>query len=164
MADGFFEVLFRHIDLWRLVNSLIVGVVSSAATWSFIAVSRRLSDRRKFSDYSGIYETYTIDDERIAGERMHVQWLGRNMLYVYNESDDGLWESHITMNNDLPHVGAGYFRYKDVNNWGSHEIQSNPDKTEILVFSTGAKRRTTDPDEVSHLRPTVGYKWKRGAC
>jgi hypothetical protein len=161
MADGFLDVVVRHIDLGRLVNSLIVGVVSSAATWTIIAVSQRLSDRRKFSGYSGIYETYTIDDERIEGERTRVQWLGRNMLYAYNESDDGLWESHITMNNDLPHVGAGYFRYKDVNNWGSHEIQSNPDKTEILVFSTGAKRRIPDPDESSRLRPTVAYKWRR---
>jgi hypothetical protein len=92
---------------------------------------------------------------------MHIQWLGRNMLYVSNESDDGLWQSHIAMNNDLPHVGAGHFRYKDVNNWGSHEIQSNPDKTEILVFSTGAKRRTAEQGESLHVRPTVAYKWKR---
>jgi hypothetical protein len=51
-----------------------------------------------------------------------------------------------------------------VNNWGSHEIQSNPDKTEILVFSTGAKRRTGDPDEFPDVRPTVAYKWKRAVA
>jgi hypothetical protein len=165
MLESFLEALFRHMDWWRLINNIIVGVVSSGATWLFISISRRLSDRRKFSGYSGLYETYTIDDERIAGELVEIKWLRNNMLHVRNKSDAGLWESYISMNSDLPHVGAGYFRYLDRSNaWGSHEIHSDMGKREILVFSSGSNLLTVEADERgAGVRKTTAYKWKRAA-
>jgi hypothetical protein len=161
MLDGVFEALFRNIDIWRLLNGLIIGLVSSIATWLYIAISRRISDRRKFSRYSGLYETYTIDDKRIEGESVHVQWLGRNMLFAHNAGGKGLWEGYIAMNSDLPHVGAGHYRYKDLNSWGTHEVQSNASASEILIFASGAKMLISDTADARGVRQTWAYKWKR---
>jgi hypothetical protein len=165
MLESFFDGLLRHLDGWRLVSNIIVGVVSSGATWLFISISRHLSDRRKFSGYSGLYETFTIEDERVAGEWVEIRWLRNNMLHVRNKAAAGLWESYISMNSDLPHVGSGYFRYLDRRNaWGSHEIHSDMSKTEILVFSSGSNLQGAETDETGvGMRKTTAYKWKRAS-
>lgn len=59
--------------LGDLLANLLAGIVGSLLTWLFVVVSTRLAQRRKFADYAGRYETYTVEGSRISDEFINVK-------------------------------------------------------------------------------------------
>jgi hypothetical protein len=85
---------------------------------------QRVAQRRQFADYAGRYKTFTTEDVPIGDEYISVKWLGGNLLFAESEGKEGgTWESFITLDNAMPHVGNGFFQYKDRVDYGVHQIQ-----------------------------------------
>lgn len=77
--------------------------------------------------------------------------MGDSLLFARSESQDGIWESYITLNNAVPHVGSGFFQYKSRVDFGVHQIQRTLDKQKIFVFA----------ENPSLSKATIAYVWKK---
>jgi hypothetical protein len=134
----------------NFLNNLIAGVIASILTWVFVRYSRQMRQRRRFADYTGLYETF-LNDERIADEIIELSWVGENLLFAQSNSADGSWESYITMDEVVPNVGSGFFQYKSRTDYGVHQIQRNLEKDTIFVFAHNPALGS----------PPVAYIWKK---
>lgn len=143
--------LFTKISNVDFLGSILTGIVGSVLTWLFVSIGRRLAQRRRYADYAGRYETYTIEGARIKDEHIRVKWLGSNLLFARSESQDGIWESFITLDKAVPHVGKGFFQYHSRVDFGVHEIQRTLEKDKIFIFAHNP----------ALSKPTSAYVWKK---
>lgn len=132
-------------------GNIISGIIASILTLLFLKLKQILWCWWRFANFSGQYETFTLEGERIKDEVVTVKWVGSNMIFAQSQSQDGSWESYITMDNTVPNVGDGYFQYKDRIDYGTHQIQRNITKDAALVFAYNPALPTA----------TAAYMWKR---
>jgi len=142
------------LSLTDFASNLFAGIVGSVVTWIFVYASIRLSDRRKFSDYSGWYDQCHIDNTPIEKTRTHIQWLGKNIIKATCDGPEGAWVSHISLNEAVPDVGNGFYQYTSRLDCGIHQIQRAPDKSLIYVLVSNTSHGKYN---------TFAYLWKRTA-
>ena len=95
------------------------------------------------------------DGTRINDEHIDVTWLGGNLLLAQskNSSDAVVWESYITLDSVVPHIGKGFFQYKGRVDFGTHLLQRTREKDKIFVTA----------DNPAFSDPAVNYIWKKRA-
>ena len=139
---------------WDFASNILAGITGSAMTWIIVSARRHFSDRRKFSDYAGWYDHYSIDDQPIPNEHSHISWMGRNVIKIEHSKPGNSWVSFITLNEAVPHVGSGFYQYTVRSDCGVHQIQRDLSRTKIFVLVTNT----------SHGKGfTAAYVWKRRA-
>ena len=119
--------------LEEVLHDLLVGAVSSGVTLLVLHLYRQRMYRARFGWLAGTYVHETVGGDRIGSGETVIAHVGRNLLSTQGARGDGGWSGRLTMAEDAPEFGSGFYQYEDRLDCGRHEVQVLPDRRRIVV-------------------------------